>query len=88
MVFVVKEKMENDVLTMLIYGQKYHFKTLTSACIDKVRHLSVKELKQHKEEIEPDNYLQIARAKLPRPATQNTTEGVLDCLVNIATDGF
>ena len=105
---------------MLIYGQKYHFKTLASACIDKVRLLSLKELKQHKEEIEPDNYLQIAegiiqrletqckvkegslkcldrvceslyrhaRAKLPRPATQNTTEGFLDCLVNNATDGF
>ena len=39
MVFMVKEKMENDVLTMLIYGQKYHLKTLTSACIDEA-HLS------------------------------------------------
>ena len=39
MVFMVKEKMENDVLTMLIYGQKYHLKTLTSACIDET-HLS------------------------------------------------
>ena len=60
LVFMVKEKMENDALTMLIYGQKYHLKTLTSACIDEVRHLSLKELKQHKEEIEPDNYLQIS----------------------------
>ena len=123
MVFMVKEKMEKDVLTMLIYGQKYHLKTLTPACIDEVRHLSLKELKQHKEEIEPDNYLQIAegiiqrletletqckvkqgslkcmdrvceslyrpaRAKVPRPATQNTTDGFLDCLVNNTTDGF
>ena len=39
MVFMVKEKMKNDVLTMLIYGQKYHLKTLTSACIDEA-HLS------------------------------------------------
>ena len=39
MVFMVKEKMENDFLTMLIYGQKYHLKTLTSACIDEA-HLS------------------------------------------------
>ena len=36
MVVMVKEKMENDVLTMLIYRQKYHLKTLTSACIDEV----------------------------------------------------
>ena len=69
MVFVVKEKMENDILTMLIYGQKYHFKTLASACIDKVRLLSLKELKQHKEEIEPDNYLQIAEGIIQRLET-------------------
>ena len=43
MVFMVKEKIENDVLTMLIYGQNYHFKALTSACIDEVRHFSLKE---------------------------------------------
>ena len=29
-----------------------------------------------------------ARAKVPRPATQNTTDGFLDCLVNNTTDGF
>ena len=43
MFFMVKEKIENDVLTMLMYGQNYHFKALTSACIDEVRHLSLKE---------------------------------------------
>ena len=113
MVVMVKEKMEDDVLAMLIYGQKYQLKTLISACIDGARRLSLEQLKQHKKEIEPDNYLQIAegiiqrletletqckkvkegslrcldrvceslyrhaRAKLPRPATQNTTDGVL-----------
>ena len=118
MVFMVKEKMEDDVLAMLIYGQKYQLKTLISACIDGARRLSLEQLKQHKKEIESDNYLQIAegiiqrletletqckkvkegslrcldrvceslyrhaRAKLPRPATQNTTDGFLDCLVN------
>ena len=39
MVFMVKEKMENDVLTMLIYRQKYHLKTRTLAGIDEARHL-------------------------------------------------
>ena len=29
-----------------------------------------------------------ARAKLSRPATQNSTDGFLDCLVNATTDGF
>ena len=117
MAFMVKEKMEDD-LAMLIYGQKYQLKTLISACIDGARRLSLEQLKEHKKEIEPDNYLQIAegiiqrletletqckkvkeeslrcldrvceslyrhaRAKLPRPDTQNTTDGFLDCLVN------
>lgn len=81
MVFMVKEKMENDVLTMLIYGQKYHLKTLTLACIDEVRHLSLKELKQHKEEIEPDNYLQTAEGIIQRLETQcKVKEGNLKCL--------
>ena len=39
MVFMVKEKMENDVLTMLIYRQKYHLKTRTLAGIDEAQHL-------------------------------------------------
>ena len=81
MAFMVKEKMEDD-LAMLIYGQKYQLKTLISACIDAARRLSLKELKQHKEEIEPDNYLLIAEGIIQRLETQcdEVREGSLKCL--------
>ena len=85
MVVMVKEKMEDDVLAMLIYGQKYQLKSLISACIDEARRLSLKELKQHKEEIEPDNYLQIAEGIIQRLETLETQckevkAGSLRCL--------
>ena len=88
MVFMVKEKMEDDVLAMLIYGQKYQLKSLISACIDgldETRRLSLKELKQHKEEIEPDNYQAIAEGIIQRLETLETQckevkEGSLRCL--------
>ena len=85
MVVTVKEKMEDDVLAMLIYGQKYQLKSLISACIDETRRLSLKELKQHKEEIEPDNYLQIAEGIIQRLETLETQckevkAGSLRCL--------
>ena len=85
MAFMVKEKMEDDVLAMLIYGQKYQLKTLISACIDGARRLSLKELKQHKEEIESDNYLLIAEGIIQRLETQcdEVREGSLKCLARV-----
>ena len=84
MAFMVKEKMEDD-LAMLIYGQKYQLKTLISACIDAARRLSLKEMKQHKEEIEPDNYLLIAEGIIQRLETQcdEVREGSLKCLARV-----
>ena len=85
MAFMVKEKMEDDVLAMLIYGQKYQLKTLISACIDGARRLSLKELKRHKEEIKPDNYLLIAEGIIQRLETQcdEVREGSLKCLARV-----
>ena len=83
--FMVKEKMEDDVVAMLIYGQKYQLKILISACIDEARRLSMKELKKHKEEIEPDNYLPIAEGIIQRLETQcdEVREGSLKCLERV-----
>ena len=85
MVVMVKEKMEDDVLAMLIYGQKYQLKSLISACIDEARRLSLKELKRHKGKIEPDNYLQIAEGIIQRLETQceEVREGSLKCLERV-----
>ena len=85
MVFMVKEKMEDDVLAMLIYGQKYQLKTLISACIDGARRLSLKELKRHKEEIKPDNYLLIAEGIIQRLETHcdEVREGSLKSLARV-----
>ena len=68
MASMVKKRMENDVLDMLIYGQKYELKTLISTCIYEARHLTLLELKTHKRrlEIEPDNYIQIAERIIQR----------------------
>ena len=68
MVSMVKQRTEDDVLAMLIYGQKYQLKSLISTCISEARRLTLKELKQHKrrEEVEPDNYLQIAEGIIQR----------------------
>ena len=72
MASMVKNRMENDVLAMLIYGQKYELKTLISTCIYEARHLTLMELKTHKRslEIEPDNYMQIADGIIRRLETQ------------------
>ena len=85
MAFMVKEKMEDDVLAVLIYGQKYQLKTLISACIDGARRLSLKELKRHKEEIKPDNYLLIAEGIIQRLETQcdEVREGSLKSLARV-----
>jgi len=68
MVTMVKNRTEDDVLAMLIYGQKYQIKTLISTCIYEARRLTLKELKQHRmrDQIEPDNYLQIAEGIIQR----------------------
>ena len=68
MVSMVKSRQEHDVLAMLIYGQKYQLNSLISTCIYEARRLTLKELKQHKrrDEVEPDNYLQIAEGIIQR----------------------
>lgn len=68
MVSMVKARQEDDVLAMLIYGQKYQLKSLISTCIYEARRLSLQELKQHKrrDEIEPANYAQIAEGIIQR----------------------
>ena len=68
MVSMVKNRIEKDVLAMLVYGQKYQMKTLISTCIYEARRLKLKELKQHRlrDQIEADNYLEIAEGIIQR----------------------
>ena len=88
MVSMVKQRTENDVLAMLIYGQKYQLKSLISTCIYEARRLTLNELKQHKrrEEVEPDNYLQIAEGIIQRLEEQCkvTKEQSLKHLQNVS----
>ena len=68
MVTVVKAKQENDVIAMLIYGQKYHLKSLITTCIYEARLLTFNQLKEHKMrvEIDLDNYKQITEGIIQR----------------------
>ena len=68
MAFMVKARTEDDVLSMLVYGQKYQLKSLISTCIYEARRLTLKELRKHKsrDEIEPDNYVRIAEGIIQR----------------------
>ena len=68
MVTVVKAKQENDVIAMLIYGQKYQLKSLITTCIYEARLLTLKQLKEHKMrvEIDLDNYQQITEGIIQR----------------------
>ena len=88
MASMVKNRMENDVLAMLIYGQKYELKTLISTCIYEARRLKLTELKQHKrrDEIEPGNYIQITEGIIQRLETQckEVREGSLKCLERVS----
>ena len=88
MASMVKKGMENDVLAMLIYGQKYELKTLISTCIHEARRLTLMELKTHKRslEIEPDNYIQIAEGIILRLETQckEVREGSLKNLERVS----
>ena len=78
-----------DVFAMLIYGQKYQLKTLISASIDEAqRSASFNELIQHKEEIEPNNYLQITeqiiqRLEPPEPLCKEVKEESLQHLERV-----
>ena len=88
MASMVKRRMENDVLDMLIYGQKYELKTLISTCIHEARRLTLMQLKKHRRrlEIEPDNYMQIAEGIIQRLETQckEVREGSLKCLERVS----
>ena len=88
MVTMVKQRIEDDVLAMLIYGQKYLLKTLISTCIYEARRLKLMELKHHKrrDEIEPDNYLKIAEGIIERLETKckEVRQGSLKCLERVS----
>ena len=68
MVRLVKAKQENDVIAMLIYGQKYQLKSLITTCIYEARLLTLKQLKEHKMrvQIDLDNYQQITEGIIQR----------------------
>lgn len=68
MVSMVKDKRENDVLGMLIYAQKYQIKSLISTCIFEARRLTLREFRRHgmRDQIEGDNYVQIAEGIMER----------------------
>ena len=92
MASMVKNRMENDVLAMLIYGQKYELKTLISTCIHEARRLTLMELKTHERslEIEPDNYMKIADGIIHRLETQcwEVREGCLKSLERVSESLF
>ena len=68
LVSAVKTRKEEDVLAVLIVGQNYELQTLIKSCVSEARRLSLKELKQHtkRDEIEPDNYVQITEGIIER----------------------
>ncbi|XP_020606664.1 BTB and MATH domain-containing protein 36-like [Orbicella faveolata] len=66
LVSAVKTRKENDVLAVLIVGQNYELQTLINSCVYEARRLSLKQLKHHTREIDPDNYLQIAEGIIER----------------------
>ena len=57
MASMVKRRMENDVLDMLTYGQKYELKTLISTCIYEARGLTLMQLKKHRRRLEIEREL-------------------------------
>ena len=74
LVSAVKTRKENDVLAVLIVGQNYELQTLVNSCVYEARRLSLKELKHHtkRDEIDPDNYLQIAEGIIQRLEKQSS----------------
>ncbi|XP_068722348.1 BTB and MATH domain-containing protein 36-like [Montipora capricornis] len=74
MVSMVKSRKVEDVLGMLIYAQKYEIKSLISICISEARRLTLTQLKMHgkRDQIESDNYSQIAEGIIQRLEEQCT----------------
>ena len=70
---MVKDRTEDDVLSMLVYAQKYELKSLISTCIYEARRLTLQQLKGHgkRGQIEPDNYVQIAEGIIDRLEEQH-----------------
>ncbi|XP_068736644.1 BTB and MATH domain-containing protein 45-like [Montipora capricornis] len=68
MVSMVEDRTEDDVLSMLVYAQKYELKSLISTCIYEARRLTLQQLKGHAKrgQIEPDNYVQITERIIDR----------------------
>ena len=68
MVSMVETKTEDDLLQVLIFGQKYQLKKLIGTCIYEARRLTLNKLKQHamRDQIEPDNYVQITERIIER----------------------
>lgn len=71
LVSTVKKRKENDVLAVLIVGQKYELKTLIKTCIYEARLLKLHELNSKRDEIEPDNYRQITDGIIERLEREN-----------------
>ena len=91
MVSMVKDRKENDVLGMLIYAQKYQIKSLISTCIYEARRLTLKELKHHgmRDQIEPDNYVQIAEGIIQRLEEQcKGVKGTCQSKLNEVSQGL
>ena len=86
MVSVVKNRTEEDVLAMLVYGQKYQIKTLISTCIHEARRLTLEELRERcmRDQIEADNYLEIAEEIIQRVKSYSLSKlhDVSQCQVN------
>ncbi|XP_068705001.1 BTB and MATH domain-containing protein 45-like isoform X2 [Montipora foliosa] len=68
MVSMVEDRTEDDVLSMLVYAQKYELKSLISTCIYEARRLTLQQLKGHgkRGQIEPDNYVKITERIIDR----------------------
>ena len=73
MVSMVKDRTEDDVLSVLVYIKSYQIESLILTCIDEAGRFSLKELKQHEKrvQIEPDSYLRISEGIIERLEKQN-----------------
>ena len=73
LVSLVKEKREEDVLTVLLVGQKYDLKTLIKSCVSEARNLSLNELKRNnkRDEIDLQNYQQVTDGIIERLEEEN-----------------
>ena len=87
LVFAVKTRTENDVLSVLIVGQNYELQTLINSYVYEARRLNLNELKHHskRDEIDPDNYLQIAEGITERLEKQGS-EVKTSCSLKLLDD--